>query len=108
MSPTHTKDESWARTVLGLGPRAGRGEVQQAFRMLSKTRHPDLGGSSDAFEELLTAYEILRSSDSEPLTAWITGDEVPTMSRFAWDSRPKPKQRTFRDVFADALRQQRK
>ena len=106
-SGTPTRDETWARTVLGLGPRAGRTEVQHAFRALSKGRHPDHGGSTIAFEELLGAYELLRTIDPEPVTAWITGDDRSTVSRVAWDSRPRPSRRSFRQVFADALREQR-
>lgn len=101
-------DESWARGVLGVGPKAGRSEVQRAFRALSKSRHPDHGGASEAFEELLVAYELLRSIDPEPLVSWITGDDGPSMSRMAWDSRPRPKRRAFRHVFADVLREQRR
>lgn len=100
--------ESWARSVLGVGPRAGRGEVQRAFRALSKIRHPDHGGAPDAFEELLRAYELLRSIGPEPLVAWITGDEDGSVGRIAWDSRPRPRRRTFRHVFADVLREQRR
>ena len=106
MNDPAAPEESWARAVLGIGPKAGRREVQRAFRALSKTRHPDHGGSSDAFDELLAAYELLRGVDPEPLAAWITGDDGSSMSRMAWDSRPRPRRRTFRHVFADVLRQQ--
>ena len=102
------RDESWARSVLGVGPRAGRGEVQFAFRSLSKALHPDLGGRTEAFEELLCAYELLRTVGPEPSVAWVTGEEMSSMGRFAWDSRPRPRPRRFRQVFADVLREQRK
>lgn len=107
MTGQTARDESWARAVLGIGPLAGRSEVQRAFRGLSKTRHPDHGGTGDAFDELLAAYELLRSADPEPLAAWVIGDEAPSMSRMAWDSRPRPRRRSFRHLFADALREQR-
>lgn len=108
MSTRGSAEEARARSVLGVGPRAGRSEVQRAFRALSKARHPDHGGADDDFEELLSAYELLRSIDSEPVAAWITGDEVASVSRIAWDSRPRPRRRTFRHVFADVLREQRR
>ena len=109
MTEQTVSDESWARAVLGIGPQAGRSDVQRAFRSLSKTRHPDHGGTGEAFDELLTAYELLRSTGVEPVAAWVTGcDDAPSMSRMAWDSRPPPpRRRTFRQLFADALREQR-
>ncbi len=100
-------DEAWARSVLGVGPLAGRSEVQHAFRDLSKRLHPDVGGHADAFETLLRAYEVLRSIGPEPAVDWVTGDEMASSSRFAWDVRPRPRPRRFRQVFADALREQR-
>lgn len=107
MTDPEPTEESHARSVLGIGPKAGRSEVQRAFRALSKARHPDHGGPPGAFEELLGAYELLRSIDPEPIGSWITGDEDGSMRRIAWDSRPRPRRRTFRHVFADALREQR-
>ena len=105
---TGRRDESWARGVLGVGPRAGRSEVQQAFRSLSKSLHPDVGGHSEAFDELLGAYELLRSIGPEPAVAWVTADEMSRPGRFAWDSPPRPRPRRFRHVFADVLREQRR
>ena len=105
---TGARDEPWARSVLGVGPKAGRSEVQHAFRDLSKSLHPDVGGQVEAFEELLCAYELLRSAAPEPVVAWVTGEEMAGMGRFAWDSRPRPRPRRFRHVFADVLREQRK
>ena len=104
------RDESWARGVLGVGPRAGRSEVQQAFRSLSKSLHPDLGGHAEAFDELLGAYEVLRSIGPEPAVAWVTGDEMSRSGGVFWDSRPplRPRPRRFRHVFADVLREQRR
>lgn len=42
--PIPTKPASW-RAVLGIGPQAGRNEIETAFRRLARERHPDRGGS---------------------------------------------------------------
>lgn len=42
---------------LGLGHTATRREVQQAYRRIARTVHPDRGGTDDAFQKLTRAYE---------------------------------------------------
>ncbi len=46
---------------LGLPPYAGMAEIIQRFRTLAKQYHPDVGGESERFIELLAAYERLRN-----------------------------------------------
>lgn len=43
--------------VLGVDFLATLEEVDAAYRQLRSTRHPDRGGSTDAFTELTKAYE---------------------------------------------------
>jgi hypothetical protein len=42
--------------VLGLSPPCTRDAVQEAYRRLARERHPDRGGSKEAFQELQDAY----------------------------------------------------
>jgi len=44
-------------------------EVKQAFRRKAKTVHPDIGGSSEAFQRLHTAYKEALAFVSRPLTS---------------------------------------
>jgi DnaJ-like protein len=46
---------------LGLPPYADMAEIIQRFRTLAKQYHPDVGGESERFIELLAAYERLRN-----------------------------------------------
>jgi DnaJ domain len=46
---------------LGLPPHAGMVEIIQRFRTLAKQYHPDYGGESERFIELVAAYERLRN-----------------------------------------------
>lgn len=46
--------------VLGLSRGASDEDVRRAFRRLSKTRHPDGGGSEAAFKELTEAHKALQ------------------------------------------------
>jgi len=45
--------------VLGLTQAASKQEVKQAFRLLSRTCHPDKGGQSGDFHDIRAAYEVL-------------------------------------------------
>ncbi len=49
---------------LGLPPSAGMADIIQRFRALAKQYHPDHGGDSEQFIELLAAYERLRRETS--------------------------------------------
>jgi hypothetical protein len=48
-------------SLLGLPPHAGLDEVKKRFRELAKKHHPDHGGDSEKFIQLMTVYEQLRS-----------------------------------------------
>lgn len=45
--------------TLGLDPDATRAEIRLAFRQLSKTHHPDVGGDPEAFRAIGLAYVVL-------------------------------------------------
>ncbi|HZS05189.1 MAG TPA: J domain-containing protein [Blastocatellia bacterium] len=46
-------------SLLGLPPYAEAREIKSRFRELAKKYHPDLGGDSDRFIELMSIYERL-------------------------------------------------
>jgi curved DNA-binding protein CbpA len=46
---------------LGLPPHAGMAEIIQRFRTLAKQYHPDHGGESAQFIDLMATYERLRN-----------------------------------------------
>ncbi|MGE0253780.1 MAG: molecular chaperone DnaJ [Alphaproteobacteria bacterium] len=50
-----------ARAVLGVGPEAGRDEIEQAWRRVMKTAHPDQGGSDWLAAKVNQAKELLLS-----------------------------------------------
>lgn len=54
-----TERDPWE--VLELRPGASAEMIESAYRTLAKKRHPDSGGSDEAFTELNAAYERLRS-----------------------------------------------
>jgi hypothetical protein len=45
--------------LLGLPPYAGLADIKKRFRELAKRHHPDHGGDSDKFIELMQVYEKL-------------------------------------------------
>jgi DnaJ domain len=48
--------------VLGLSEQATAQEIRQAYRRKVKDRHPDHGGSAEAFMQLQTAYNQAMSN----------------------------------------------
>jgi DnaJ domain len=46
--------------LLGLPPYAGIAEIKQRFRALAQRYHPDHGGDTERFIELVTIYERLK------------------------------------------------
>jgi hypothetical protein len=58
-------DRRAALDVLGLADGVGLADVKQRFRMLARDRHPDVGGDPSAFQDLHTAYEVLRAALEE-------------------------------------------
>lgn len=49
--------------VLGVSKQATKDEIKKAYRKKSKLAHPDAGGSSEQFGELVKAYRILFDDD---------------------------------------------
>ena len=45
--------------VLGVSKTATYDEIRKAYRKQAKVKHPDKGGSEEAFQELQQAYEVL-------------------------------------------------
>lgn len=58
----HHNERDAARRVLGVAATADRRVVEQHFRRLAQSLHPDRGGDIDAFRRLLRARELLVSS----------------------------------------------
>jgi len=50
-------------TLLGVPRGATDSEIRKSYRKLSRTAHPDKGGSPQQFQELQRAYEILSNGD---------------------------------------------
>lgn len=51
--------ESDARSILGVGPEAGREEIEAAYRRLMQRAHPDRGGSAGLAAQLNAARDRL-------------------------------------------------
>jgi hypothetical protein len=83
-------DRRTALAVLGLGEDADLPALKRRFRELARTRHPDRGGDRTGFQDLHTAYELLRSELAAAPAA-----TTPTVAR----GRPSRS-----DVEADAAR----
>jgi curved DNA-binding protein CbpA len=47
------------RAILGVGPGASAAEIRAAYRRAAKTAHPDQGGSSEAFQRVRVAADLL-------------------------------------------------
>src|SRR5262245_25393894 len=45
--------------ILGVKPDASFDEIRQAYRQLSKTAHPDVGGDHETFQRLVKAHDLL-------------------------------------------------
>lgn len=63
---------------LGVSRGADGGEIRRAYLRLSKTAHPDKGGSEDEFKSIQQAYEILSSEEKRAMydqTGQIPGEE---------------------------------
>lgn len=58
--PTLEQQLSAARKVLRVKKTATLKEIHESYRRLAKKRHPDRGGSDEAFCELQSAYELLK------------------------------------------------
>jgi DnaJ-class molecular chaperone len=63
---------------LGLSKGADSQEIRRAYLKLSKTEHPDKGGSEEGFKRIQSAYEILSDDDKRAFydqTGQIPGEE---------------------------------
>jgi DnaJ-class molecular chaperone len=60
---------------LGLQKGADSGEIRRAYLRLSKTEHPDKGGSEERFKKIQEAYEIL--SDDEKKSFYDQTGQIP-------------------------------
>lgn len=58
LAAPQTKRDPWE--VLGLRPDADPETVDAVYRSLAKRKHPDAGGSVEAFKELQEAYEAVK------------------------------------------------
>ena len=47
------------RAILGVGASANAGEIRSAYRRAAKLAHPDMGGSSEAFQRVRLAADRL-------------------------------------------------
>lgn len=55
--PAHTASASAWWDVLGVTPDATAVMIERAFRYLARTRHPDAGGTAEAFHEIQDARD---------------------------------------------------
>ena len=53
-------------SVLELSKEATLDDIKKAYKRLAKLRHPDVGGSNDAFAELGAAYDWLVKNHDKP------------------------------------------
>jgi len=56
---TGSMTDAEARSILGVGPEAGRSEIQAAWRRLMPRAHPDQGGSAGLAAQLNAARDRL-------------------------------------------------
>lgn len=64
--------------TLGLERGADSGEIRKAYLRLSRTAHPDKGGSEEEFKKIQQAYEVLSDDQSRAFydqTGQIPGEE---------------------------------
>lgn len=59
--PAGTAAASWW-SVLDVHPNASEVEIEQAYRRMAKSLHPDAGGSAEAFQTLQDAYRQAKSA----------------------------------------------
>jgi DnaJ-class molecular chaperone len=53
--------------TLGISKDATKDEIKKAYRKLSKTMHPDVGGDEESFDELKQAYDVLMDDNLRKL-----------------------------------------
>jgi len=65
--------------TLGVDKAADSSDIRRAYLKLSKTEHPDKGGSAERFKTIQNAYEILSDEQKRSYydqTGQIQGEEV--------------------------------
>ncbi|HET9729656.1 MAG TPA: J domain-containing protein [Acidimicrobiia bacterium] len=92
-------DGRLARTILGVDDDAGPEELRRAFRARALVLHPDHGGDTPAFAELVNALDTLRSVRAVPMVRPALVAAHPRID--VYDSAPR---RLPRRDFADVLR----
>jgi DnaJ-class molecular chaperone len=86
---------------------ASQVEIHAAYRAAVRRTHPDAGGSSDAFEDVQEAYEVLH--DPAKRSAWDRASSSGAQAR-AGDGggssapRPRPTNRPIDDLLAESQR----
>jgi|tagenome__1003787_1003787.scaffolds.fasta_scaffold20343965_2 curved DNA-binding protein CbpA len=88
-----------ARFVLGIGVDAGPDEIRRAFRARVFATHPDQGGGSAAFAEVLDAFDTLRTDDRPRPIVLALPKPGPRIDMYDSPRRPLPAR-----SFAEALR----
>ncbi len=96
-----------ARALLGVSEHTTPHEIRRAFRAGALVAHPDHGGTSRAFADLVNAMDTLAATPA------VTPDVmpvrhlslVPAHPRFdVYDSAPRPRiARSFEDVLQSAV-----
>ena len=64
-----------------MAPGASASEVRAAWRRASRRTHPDLGGSADAFRDVLDAYRLIAGPGG-------TATDAAADSPFLWPHDP--------------------
>lgn len=59
VTPGRGMSEAEARSILGVGPQAGKAEIQAAYARLMQLAHPDKGGTSGLAAQLNAARDQL-------------------------------------------------
>ena len=59
--PVPKPDDPYLYKVLGVSRFASARDIKQAYAKLALQRHPDHGGTKEAFQELGEAYELLKN-----------------------------------------------
>ena len=95
-----------ARKLLGVARDASPDEIRRAFRARALATHPDQGGSTLAFLEVQTAYDVLRATATQPASITVPRASSVTQvrrERVRVDVYDSTRPRARRD-FADVLR----
>ena len=53
--------------ILGVDKKSTPTQIKKAYRAISKTKHPDVGGSNEEFREIKTAFDVLSDREKRKL-----------------------------------------